>query len=185
NSVYNASSHSSPSSYSMQAASKDLSLYSSSAVPFATGPSGVIISSITNSIDTHARDSKLVRIINVDAPKDYLCPPGFKDKNDRESNCVCDCRESRVLERNTNQKDPPLTDSVARKIVDGEKYAVDEVDRVQRPEVSILASSGSGPSLSAPCSPAKPLLRKTEAVDLEEYDYYKKLSRGISKATDN
>ncbi|XP_045122049.1 OTU domain-containing protein 7A-like isoform X2 [Portunus trituberculatus] len=47
-------------------------------------------------------------------------------------------------------------------------------------------SNSSGPSsLSAPCSPAKPLLRKTEAVDLEEYDYYKKLSRGISKATDN
>lgn len=32
-------------------------------------------------------------------------------------------------------------------------------------------SCSSGPSLSAPCSPAKPLLRKTEAVDLEEYDY--------------
>lgn len=35
-------------------------------------------------------------------------------------------------------------------------------------------SNSSGPSsLSAPCSPAKPLLRKTEAVDLEEYDYCK------------
>nr|XP_045601383.1 OTU domain-containing protein 7B-like isoform X2 [Procambarus clarkii] len=184
NSVYNASSHSSPLSYSMQAASKD-SPYSSSAVPFVTGPSSVIISSITSSIDTNTRDSKLVRIINVDSSKDYLCPPGFKDRSDREANCVCDCQESRLPEKNTNHKDLPLTENVTNKIIDGERFSSDETDCVLRPEVSNLVSSGSGPSLSAPCSPAKPLLRKTEAVDLEEYDYYKKLSRGISKATDN
>ncbi|KAG0719368.1 OTU domain-containing protein 7B [Chionoecetes opilio] len=56
---------------------------------------------------------------------------------------------------------------------------------VEEGRVEMASSTTSGPSLSAPCSPAKPLLRKTEAVDLEEYDYYKKLSRGISKATDN
>ncbi|XP_050732516.1 OTU domain-containing protein 7A-like isoform X2 [Eriocheir sinensis] len=65
------------------------------------------------------------------------------------------------------------------------KEASEEARRGLKAIEEGAGGGSSGPSLSAPCSPAKPLLRKTEAVDLEEYDYYKKLSRGISKATDN
>ncbi|XP_042238771.1 uncharacterized protein LOC121877225 isoform X2 [Homarus americanus] len=191
NSVYNASPHSSPSTTTMQAASKDSSPYSSIAVPSAaTGPSSVIISSTANSFDTYAvKDSKLVRIITVDSPKDYLCPPGLNELSDRESNCICDCQESRLPEKSisSSNKEYRFPDGVKKHIKGEKKYngGDDEVDRMVRPGgVSSLVCSGTS-SLSAPCSPAKPLLRKTEAVDLEEYDYYKKLSRGISKATDN
>ncbi|KAB7495920.1 OTU domain-containing protein 7B [Armadillidium nasatum] len=66
----------------------------------------------------------------------------------------------------------------------------DEVDcSVER--INIVFHNGPShthSSLSAPCSPAtKPHLRKTAAIDMEEYDSYsnKKLSRGISRATDN
>lgn len=186
NSVYNASLYSSPPFSTMQAASKDSSPYPSSAVPSATGPSSVIISSNTNSIDMYKKDSKVVRIIGVDAPKDYLCPPGSNEISDRETNCICDCQESRLPEQNANKEHELIDGDVLKSLKIGKKsIGDDEVDKVLRPEVASLTASGSGPSLSAPCSPAKPLLRKTEAVDLEEYDYYKKLSRGISKATDN
>lgn len=172
NSVYNASLYSSPPSSTMQASSRDSSPYPSTAVPSATGPSSVIISSNIDSIDTYKKDSKLIRIIGVDAPKDYLCPPGSNDISDRETNCICECQESRLSEQNAN-KEPEVTDGdVQKKFKIGKKsLGDDEVDKVLRPEVASLTTSGSGPSLSAPCSPAKPLLRKTEAVDLEEYDY--------------
>ena len=63
----------------------------------------------------------------------------------------------------------------------------DEVDHIKKQVQIKFPSNGTnlGASLSAPCSPAKPILQKSDAVDLEDYDYYKKLSRGISKATDN
>ncbi|XP_076041280.1 uncharacterized protein LOC143025466 isoform X2 [Oratosquilla oratoria] len=96
-------------------------------------------------------------------------------------------REQKESSTALNHKETQILEGVHWKRPEEIECKVDVTDQVLPPEVIHLTSSGAvvGPSLSAPCSPAKPLLRKTEAVDLEEYDYFKKLSRGISKATDN
>ncbi|KAK7073278.1 hypothetical protein SK128_015178 [Halocaridina rubra] len=175
---------SSSSTSALQAASKDSSLslsspsYSSSAVP-STGPSGVIIYS-GNSYES-VKDAILPISTSLRASREYL-----NSVSEIDTNCTCDCRREVV----NSCKGSFAKDHKVQKSVESEKELVkknseDEVDRSMHPDVAQLVANSSGPSLSAPCSPAKPLLRKTDAVDLEEYDYYKKLNRGISKATDN
>lgn len=172
----------SSSSIAVQATSRDSSPpFSPTPVPSSTGPSSVIVPSSTKTTDLHARDSKLSRLISVGSLADSRCIPGSSAESKcertssnvsegQETNCICECQESR--EKSVN-RDSSLVDGDMKKREKSEKkYAGDdEVDRVLRPDMAHLSTLGSGPSLSAPCSPAKPLLRKTEAVDLEEYDY--------------
>ncbi|XP_064119477.1 OTU domain-containing protein 7A-like [Macrobrachium nipponense] len=164
------SSYSSP-PLNVQAASKDSSPYSLTAVP-STGPSGVIIYSSNNDVAS-LKDTKLPVNTSLGVSREYL-----NSVSDRDTNCTCDCRREVVV--NSSKGTANAEQDVKSVVKSG-----DSVDRAVRPEMSQLSASNTGPSLSAPCSPAKPLLRKTDAVDLEEYDYYKKLNRGISKATDN
>ncbi|XP_063615008.1 uncharacterized protein LOC134788085 [Penaeus indicus] len=185
NSVYNTlSSCSSSLSSTMQAASKDSLSYSSTAVPSATGPSCVIISAPINSVETNTKSHKLTQKA---LSREYLYPLGSKGISDRDTNCKCDCKESHSVDNNLGKGLVSERESKRLQKIEKKQALEDEVDKALHPDIAQLATSalGIGSSLSAPCSPAKPLLRKTEAVDLEEYDYYKKLSRGISKATDN
>ena len=153
------SSYASPLSGVVQAAaSRDSSSpYSSTAVP-STGSSGVIIYS---SVDAGSlKDAaKLPVNASLGASREYL-----SSVSERDANCTCDCQRDLVV---TSGKGTVAKNHDAKKAVKSE----DSVDRLVRPEMSQLAAVSTGPSLSAPCSPAKPLLRKTDAVDLEEYDY--------------
>lgn len=184
NSVYSSAPYSShphllpsSSSVAIQVTSRDSSPpFSPTPVPSSTGPTSVIIPSNTIVTNTHVRDPKLTRIMNVGSSNEYRYVPGTNVERTnnvserQEVNCICDCRES--LEKSVS-RESPLADGDLKKSDKVEKKYVgdDEVDRVLRPNMTHLSTLGSGPSLSAPCSPAKPLLRKTEAVDLEEYDY--------------
>ncbi|KAK4292167.1 hypothetical protein Pmani_035032 [Petrolisthes manimaculis] len=182
-------------------------IHSPSAVPSAhittASPSDVSVGLFT--IDTLIREPKPVRS-QLGSCRDYISSVPITRE---ASNCTCDCREIRQIEKPNHIDKPSQTEKLSQadrvskdlypmpeevkktnRAMEKKSIREDEVDRVViHPDVVVTVSgvaTGAGPSsLSAPCSPAKPLLRKTEAVDLEEYDYYKKLSRGISKATDN